>query len=184
MGTKVTAEQAADKSAERREKLKALRQKQQEHRSTGMAETDSKNRLATAGAGQAGMTQDRPKLRKLLEQRRLKQSEGGAGHSDSAPHRGGKLRELMGKGKRGRGGDGGFDLESFPRLLDAGRRKKGVEEAGIDASSSLQEITAYRERLQARADLLSKALDKTLDEVEKVKKMESNAAGKVVETTE
>ena len=183
MVSKVTTNQSAEKSAERREKLKALRQKQQQQqRNQGSASADRQDNATMPG--QAGAGQGRQKLRKLFEQRRQNQSDGGAGAADSGARRGGKLRELMGAGKRGRGGEGGIDLEKFPRLLDAGRRKKGGDGGTIDASSTPQEITAYREQLQARADLLEKALDKTLQELDKVKKIEREVTDSAAEVTE
>ena len=182
MVTKDETNQSAEKSAERREKLKALRQKQQQQRNQGSAGTGGQNKAMMSD--QAGAGPGRQKLRKLFEQRRRNQPEGGADAADSGARRGGKLRELMGAGKRNRGGEGGIDLEKFPRLLDAGRRKKGVDSEAIDASSTPQEITAYREQLQARADLLEKALDKTLQELDKVKKMESEVTAGAAEVTD
>lgn len=180
MVDKDDANAEADKSAERREKLKALRKKQQEQggAKTPAVRADGQKRqgLARAGQGGEGGGKDRPKLRKLMEQRKRQNAGGDSDSGGTGAQGGGVLRKIL-AGKKKKAGKGGFDLDKFPRLVDGGRGKKGGEGVTVTASSSLSEITEERKKLQNRVDALKKATQKTLNDLQKVEALEKDASG-------
>jgi hypothetical protein len=106
-----------------------------------------------------------------MEKRRQQQGDSIEGSSEPGK-RGGKLRRAIMEAKSNSDSAGGFDIEKYPRLMMAQRKKLKNKEITVNESTTKEELVEHCENLEDRVKQLESSLKIVMAELDTFRKHE------------